>query len=102
MRKSAATAKPSQRIAAFDILRGFFLLVILIDHIELYPSGFDLLTGRGRLMVSAAEGFFFMSGLLLGLVYKRRIALGMRFIFKRMWGRALELYLLSVLLTLLF
>jgi hypothetical protein len=102
MTTSRLKTKSSQRIAAFDILRGFFLIVILIDHIELYPSGFDLLTGRGRLMVSAAEGFFFMSGLLLGLVYRRRIALGMRYIFKRLWLRGLELYIMSVLLTLLF
>jgi hypothetical protein len=97
-----AVKSKSQRIAAFDILRGFFLLVILIDHIELYPSGYDLFTGRGRLMVSAAEGFFFMSGLLLGLVYKKRLALGMRFIFRKMWTRGLELYLISIVLTLLF
>jgi hypothetical protein len=91
-----------KRILAFDILRGFFLIVILINHIELYPNFFDLFTGRGRLLVSAAEGFFFMSGLLVGMVYKRRIALGMKFIFKKMWKRAFVLYLASVFFTLLF
>lgn len=91
-----------QRIVALDIIRGFFLAVILIDHIELYPSGFDLFTGRGRLLVSAAEGFFFMSGLLVGMVYKRRIAQGMRFIFKKMWTRAFQLYVGSVALSLFF
>ena len=93
---------PAQRIKSLDILRGYFLVVILINHIELYPSGFDLFTGRGRLLVSAAEGFFFMSGLLVGMVYKRRLALGMRFIFRKMWKRAFQLYLGSVVLTLLF
>jgi hypothetical protein len=102
MSRDLTAVKTKQRIAAFDILRGFFLLVILIDHIELYPSGYDLFTGRGRLMVSAAEGFFFMSGLLLGIVYKRRISRGMRFIFKKMWLRGLELYVMSIVLTLLF
>jgi hypothetical protein len=90
------------RIVAFDIIRGFFLVVILINHIELYPSGFDYFTGRGRLLVSAAEGFFFMSGLLVGLVYRRKIVNGMRYIFKKMWTRAAELYFGSVILTLLF
>lgn len=94
--------KKSNRIVAFDVLRGFFLVVILINHIELYPNGFDYFTGRGRLFVSAAEGFFFMSGLLIGLVYRRRLHLGMFFIFKKMWTRALELYLGSVILSLLF
>lgn len=92
----------SERIRTFDILRGIFLIVILINHIELYPSIFDYFTGRGRLMVSAAEGFFFMSGLLVGLVYRRRIAMGMAFIFKKMWRRALVLYIGAIFLTLLF
>ena len=97
-----AVVAKTKRITAFDIIRGFFLIVILIDHIELYPSFFDLFTGRGRLFVSAAEGFFFMSGLLVGLVYKRRLNQGMKFIFRKMWGRAIQLYIGSVILSLLF
>lgn len=88
------------RILTFDLLRGFFLIVILIDHIELYPSLFDLLTGRGRLYASAAEGFFALSGLLVGMVYRRRLARGIKYIFGRMWLRALELYIASIVLTL--
>lgn len=98
----SAVQSKSQRIRAFDIMRGIFLAIILINHIELYPSFFDFFTGRGRLFVSAAEGFFFMSGLLVGMVYKRRLGLGMRFIFKKMWRRAGELYVGSVILSLLF
>lgn len=98
----SVTTQPSKRIISLDIIRGFFLAVILVDHVEMFPNLFDLFTGRGRLLVSAAEGFFFMSGLLVGMVYKRRLALGMRFIFKKMWKRALELYVGSVVLTLLF
>src|SRR5579863_2190783 len=92
----------SERIVAFDILRGFLMMVILINHIGLYPSGFDYLTGRGLLFVSAAEGFFFMSGLLVGLVYRRRLVRGMKYIFQRMWLRAVELYIGSVIFTLFF
>lgn len=92
----------SRRILTLDLLRGFFLLVIMIDHVELYPSGWDLITGRGRLWVSAAEGFFFMSGLLIGMIYKRRLHLGMKFIFKKMWTRALELYAAGLAFTFLF
>lgn len=92
----------SKRILAFDLLRGFFLLVIMIDHIELYPNFFDFFTGKGRLWVSAAEGFFFMSGLLIGMIYKRRLALGMKFIFRKMWTRAAELYVVGVGLTFVF
>lgn len=102
MSKTVAKNIIKDRIKAFDILRGFFLVVILINHIELYPSLFDYFTGRGRLMVSAAEGFFFLAGLLVGLVYKRRISNGIKFIFMKMWRRSLILYLAAVSLTLLF
>jgi hypothetical protein len=97
-----AVSGKSQRILALDLLRGFFLLVIMIDHVELYPNLFDFFTGKGRLWVSAAEGFFFMSGLLIGMIYKRRIGLGMKFIFRKMWTRALELYVVGVGFTLLY
>lgn len=97
-----AAGNVSRRILAFDLLRGLFLIVILIDHVELYPSFFDFLTGKGRLWVSAAEGFFFISGLLVGMVYKRRLTHGMKFIFRKLWRRAAELYIASVFLTFLF
>jgi len=92
----------SRRILAFDLIRGFFLVVIMIDHVELYPNIFDFVTGKGRLWVSAAEGFFFLSGLLIGMIYRRRLALGFKFIFKKMWRRAAELYVVGTGLTFLF
>ncbi len=92
----------TKRILAFDLMRGFFLLVIMVDHIELYPNGLDVFTGKGRLWVSAAEGFFFMSGLLIGMIYRRRLALGMKYIFTKMWKRAAELYIAGVGLTLFY
>jgi hypothetical protein len=100
--RDIAVSGKSKRILSLDLLRGFFLIVIMIDHVELYPNGWDFLTGKGRLWVSAAEGFFFMSGLLIGMIYKRRIHLGARFIFKKMWTRAAELYAAGVALTLIF
>ncbi len=92
----------TKRILAFDLMRGFFLLVIIVDHVELYPNGWDFLTGKGRLWVSAAEGFFFLSGLLIGMIYKRRLHLGMKYIFQKMWTRALELYVVGTALTFVF
>ncbi|HVS78904.1 MAG TPA: OpgC domain-containing protein [Candidatus Saccharimonadales bacterium] len=97
-----ANVPRTKRILAFDLIRGLFLIIIMIDHIELTPSGWDLLTGKGELWVSAAEGFFFLSGLLIGMIYRRRIALGMKFIFKKMWKRAIELYVVGTGLTLLY
>jgi len=97
-----AVSGKTNRIVALDLIRGYFLAVIMINHIELYPNGLDFFTGKGRLFVSAAEGFFFMSGLLVGMVYKRRLHLGMKFIFTKMWKRAVQLYVGSVILTLLY
>lgn len=99
---TGAKLPKSKRIMAFDLMRGFFLIVIMIDHVELFPGIFDFLTGKGRLWVSAAEGFFFLSGLLIGMVYRRRLALGMKYIFKKMWARAATLYVVGVGLTFLF
>lgn len=102
MEEDVVVRGKTQRILAFDLIRGFFLVVIMIDHVELYPNGFDFFTGKGRLWVSAAEGFFFLSGLLIGMMYKRRLHLGMKFIFKKMWTRAAELYIVGTGLTLLY
>ena len=56
------------RVVTFDIMRGFFLIAIVINHIYFFPNMLDWLGMRGQLMVSTAEGFFFLSGLVLGLV----------------------------------
>lgn len=90
------------RLLTLDFLRGFFLFVIIVDHVELYPGFFDFFAGRGRLWVSAAEGFFFISGLLVGYIYRRKIAKGFRYIWAKMWQRAVVLYVVSISLTLLF
>jgi hypothetical protein len=100
--RDVSVSGKSKRILSFDIIRGYMLLVILVGHIELPPNFWDFFTGRGRLFVSAAEGFFFLSGLLIGMVYKRRLAQGFRFILKKMLSRAAELYIASVVLTLVF
>lgn len=72
---AAKAAKPAaERIIALDYLRGFFIFVIIIDHLSRWPSGWAVLTGQGVLWSSAAEGFFIISGLLIGYIrgYKER------------------------------
>ena len=66
------SATPKRRIYELDLLRGFFICVIILDHLQFWPSPLQYLTGQGRLWVSAAEGFFLISGLLIGYlrVYK--------------------------------
>ncbi len=60
--------RPSGRIEVLDYLRGFFIVVIIIDHLWRWPNVFQFISGRGELWVSAAEGFVIISGLLVGYI----------------------------------
>lgn len=60
------TVPPARRIVELDLLRGFFIVVIILDHLQFWPSPLQYITGQGRLWASAAEGFFIISGLLIG------------------------------------
>lgn len=91
-----------QRIDTFDLMRGFFVLVIIIDHLQRWPGMFDWITGQGRLWVSAAEGFIFISGLMIGLIRGRgNIHLPLWVVTKKLWWRALTLYIWAVLTALI-
>ncbi len=92
--RSKSSAK---RIEFLDILRGYFLLVILVDHLELFPNIFELVTGRGLLWVSAAQGFFFVSGILVAVVYYHRSS--KEILYKKLLKRAKLLYFITVLFS---
>jgi len=99
------TAQPSerrQRILALDLLRGLFLIVIIVNHLAWTPSLFEFVTGKSALFASAAEGFFVISGILVGYIYGPKILEKSRHTIKRLWRRAGLLYLLSVGFTLIF
>ncbi len=91
-----------KRILPIDLVRGFLLFVIIVDHVEFFPSLYDLVTGRGRMYVSAAEGFFLTSGFIVGYIYRKRLSNGLAYVCKKIWSRAAKFYLLSVGLTLMF
>ena len=83
-----------------DMLRGFFVVAMIIDHVR-GQSPLYLITGGNRFYTSAAEGFFLTSGLVAGLVYKRMIEredLGPAL--QKVIVRAVSLYLLTIGLTL--
>lgn len=95
--------KKSERILTFDILRGYFLFVILLNHLYFYPSGLEILTGRSALLASTAEGFFVISGIMLGLVRGHKlIDKPFKVPAKMILKRSLQLYVTSVVLTILF
>jgi peptidoglycan/LPS O-acetylase OafA/YrhL len=88
-----------QRIVALDIMRGFFLFTIIVNHLYFFPSVFELLTGRGELWVSAAEGFFLISGILVGYIYTRKIRENGRAAIGKMFRRVGLLYFWAIALT---
>ena len=71
---SSSEVSKKSRLETLDQLRGFFIIVIIIDHLSRWPSVLGLLTGKALLWVTAAEGFVAISGLLVGYVrgYKNR------------------------------
>lgn len=88
-----------ERILALDLLRGTFLVVIITTHIAWSPSLFTFVGGGGGLPASAAEGFFAISGLLVGYLYAPRILNETKKVFKKIWRRAGLLYILAVFFT---
>lgn len=93
----------AKRILTFDVLRGYFLCVILFNHLQFYPNLFDPLTGRGLLYASTAEGFFVVSGIVLGIVRGRKLLnKPFKVAAKLLWKRAFQLYITSLVLTFLF
>src|SRR6185503_4733525 len=85
-----------------DLLRGCLVVAMLVDHLGgaswLFP-----LTGGNHFYVSAAEGFVYLSGLVMGLVYARLIARdGLWAATRRAWRRAATLYAWAVGLSLTF
>lgn len=84
-----------------DLLRGFFVFAMIVDHVR-GQSPLHLLTGGNRFYVSAAEGFILTSGLVAGLVYRRLMERnGMGPTLLKVLQRAGVLYLLTIALTLI-
>jgi hypothetical protein len=95
-----AGAKRDLRI---DLLRGFCMFVMIVDHVGGEASWLYALTGGNRLWVSAAEGFVLLSGFSMGMVHSVVIRRqGIRAMFEKVFGRVWVLYLVTVLLTIAF
>jgi hypothetical protein len=102
-REQAWHYEGGRRDLRFDLLRGFATLVMVADHIGGEGSLLYPITGGNRFFVSAAEAFVFISGIVMGIVYRRVTAeqgLGSALI--KALGRAWSLYVLTLVLTLTF
>lgn len=58
-----------KRYQALDTIRGYLLVMMALNHI---PSAFRFITHQPFGFMTAAEGFVFLAGLVVGLVYSRR------------------------------
>ena len=83
-----------KRLDVIDGMRGYFLVFMLINHL-VFAGGYWLveINHRQFTFVEDAQGFVFLSGLLIGMVYARRMlkegyAAGR----DKIWARAFELY----------
>src|SRR5215212_9874515 len=89
-------AAPVGRDPRLDLLRGFCVFAMIVDHIG-GSSWLYALTGGNRGPVTAAEGFVFLSGLVLGIVSRRRVMRdGLGAAIRSALGRAWTLYGLTV------
>lgn len=96
-------AKALQRILTLDLLRGYFLLVIILNHLHYYPSGLEWITGQSILYTSTAEGFFLISGIVLGIVRGRKLLdKPFKFAATLLLKRGVQLYITSIILVLFF
>jgi hypothetical protein len=99
---SWAYSPASSRDYRLDLLRGFLVLMMIVDHIG-GDSLVTVITGKNQFLVSAAEGFVFVSGALLGIVYGGRIRrIGLSAGIRMVLGRAAVLYVATAALTLAF
>jgi len=92
-----------KRDLRLDLLRGFAVFAMVADHLGGEPSWLYNVTGGNHFLFSAAEGFVFISGLVMGIVYAGIIA--KKGVGEASWKalqRAATLYLLTIILTFAF
>ena len=85
-----------------DLLRGFCIFAMVVDHFG-GDSWLYAITGGNRFYVSAAEGFIFISGFIMGQAYRaKRDRSGLPAAMGDALKRARTLYFATVAMTLIF
>src|SRR5438045_8723598 len=93
---------PSKRDLRVDLLRGFCIFAMVVDHFG-GDSWLYAITGGNRFYVSAAEGFIFISGFIMGQAYRAKCdRSGLPIAMGDALRRARTLYVATVVLTLIF
>jgi hypothetical protein len=92
----------NRRDLRVDLLRGFCIFSMVVDHFG-GDSWLYAITGGNRFYVSAAEGFIFISGFIMGQAYRaKRDRSGLPAAMSDALKRARTLYLATVGMTLIF
>ncbi|MGE9809256.1 OpgC domain-containing protein [Janibacter sp. G1551] len=97
--RSLAYVEGGRRDDRIDFLRGMAIIFVVVDHLGL-TSLFHNLTQEAIGIVSGAELFVALAGVILGLVSRPRMAVGMFEAVDRGWARARRLYLWALFLPL--
>ncbi len=91
-------ANKTSRIGAIDFWRGLVLIAILIDHMP--GNGLEYATPRNYGFSDSAEGFVFLAGLSIGVIYLPRARKhGLAAVALACVKRALKLYWVHVAIT---
>jgi hypothetical protein len=78
-----------ERKPELDALRGLFLVWMTVTHL---PTRFSDFVNQPLGFVSSAEGFVFISALLIGRLYIRELVQNPRNARARLWKRSLKIY----------
>ncbi len=98
----ATSDAAGRRDLRMDFLRGFCVFAMVVDHLG-GDSWLYALTGGNRFYVSAAEGFIFISGFVMGQAYRRKMERnGLVEAMREALLRARTLYLATATLTVVF
>lgn len=90
-------ARPGKlpRLPELDALRGFFLVWMTLTHL---PIQLGNLVNQPVGFFSSADGFIFLSALLVGRIYIRKVREDSLAVHRKLWKRSLWLYGYQVLL----
>jgi hypothetical protein len=67
------TQEPKERLIGLDLLRGFLIFAIIVNHAQRAPGVLEYITGGSRMWVSAAEFFFLLSGFSFAYIRRRTL-----------------------------
>ena len=98
--KLAYPVRNGSRDLRLDFLRGLIMMVVITVHME-YFSLFSIFAWERIGYVSSAEGFVILSGIVLGIVYKKRLLHeGFKSSAIKLWKRSFQLYRVNLFVIL--